>query len=119
MAGTKNEKYDKEKLLDELTYRFLLVADFYIGPTSKFKSAKEFCDYVQYTSQNFTALKRRERHVPIEVAIITCRKLGVNYAYMFGDGTQMFGEQEAMQRIERLEVRMKAVESILKTKNRP
>ena len=107
----------KDEIQKELTYKFRLVADFYIGPMSQFKTAQAFCEFVEYTSQNMNALKKGRRWVPMEVAVLCCIKLGVSYSFMFGNSTQMHGEEEAKRRIDNHEIRITNIEKLLKVKS--
>lgn len=106
--------FDKSKYLEQVTSKFIIAANFFIGPRNRFKNIKQFAEYMEYAPSNMSSIIRGERNVPLEYAVILSKKLNINLYYLMGDSSDMFGNEEVMKRLQRIEKQLENHEQLLK-----
>lgn len=115
-TDTEKMKERKAQIAQLITLNCVAVASFVVGARTKYKSYDAFWKSVGYQVQNMAALERGERTIPMEVAELICEVHGASRNFVFGNTGEMWGQQELMKRVEKLEGRMVVLEKLVKVK---
>lgn len=101
----------KEQIAKDITRNYLLLADFVVGKTKPVKSYSQFAEFTLLNPTNFTSIHKGKRNVPLECAVKACEVFNCSYAFMFGNLGEIFGKDDVMERVLRLEERVDYLEN--------
>lgn len=107
----------KEEIQNDITSNYLMLADFIVRKSGPVKTYSAFCEMTGLHSQNFSSIQKRERNVPMDVAVKACEVTGCSYSFMFGNMGEIFGKDDVMRRVLDLEERIVHLERSLFGKN--
>lgn len=103
----------REQLQDEVTRNFLLLIEFVVNKTGPVKTYAQAARMISMEPGNLTKIQQGLRTLPYEAAIRACDVFGCSYNYMFRSEGEMFGKDEVMRQLLKLQARMEAVEKKL------
>lgn len=112
----KRQKRTKEQIVADVTANWLKLADVIVGKSGPVKTYRDFCHACGLYPQNFSAIQKRERMVPLECAALACEVFNCSLNWMFANQGDMFERDDMLSKVEEIEERLKAMEKKLKAK---
>lgn len=112
----KKQRRTKEQLVADVTVNWLKLADSVVGKSGPVKTYRDFCVSCGLHPQNFSAIQKRDRMVPLECAALACEVYNCSLDWMFANRGEMFMREDMLSKVEEIEERLKAMERKLRGK---